>query len=80
MICHKCNRWIGDEGYRLDDFNNVYHNYDCSIKPTCPPWPTLEGRQNQSIATELEALQQLEQCVPLSEYGKERLRKLLNEQ
>lgn len=39
--------------------------------------PTLQGRLSHPLTTELEALQQLEQCVPLSEEGKEKLRKLL---
>ena len=39
-------------------------------------WPTLEGRLNQPLTSELEALEQLEKCIPLSEYGKKRLNKL----
>lgn len=33
-------------------------------------WPTLAGRLNQPITSELEALEQLEKSVPLSVYGK----------
>jgi len=39
-------------------------------------WPTLEGRLSQPLTTELEALQQLQKCMPLSEEGEKRLKKL----
>lgn len=39
-------------------------------------WPTLEGRLKNSLTTELEALEQLEKSVPLTEHGKKRLKKL----
>jgi hypothetical protein len=37
-------------------------------------WPTLEGRLNQPLTTELEALEQLETMIPLSDHGKRRLK------
>ena len=43
-------------------------------------WPTLDGRLSQPIVTELEALEQLEKCMPLSEEGTKRLKKLIDEQ
>ena len=39
-------------------------------------WPTLQGRLNQPLTSELEALEQLEKSIPLSEYGKKRLKQL----
>jgi hypothetical protein len=42
-------------------------------------WPTLEGRLNQPLTSELDALEQLQKNVPLSEYGKTRLKKLTEE-
>lgn len=39
-------------------------------------WPTLEGRLNSGFSSELEVLEQLEKTIPLSEYGKKRLKKL----
>lgn len=40
------------------------------------PWPTLQGRLGNSITSEKEALEQLQKSLPLSEYGKKRLKKL----
>ena len=39
-------------------------------------WPTSEGRLKNAPVTELEALEQLEKSIPLSPYGKQRLKKL----
>jgi hypothetical protein len=39
-------------------------------------WPTLAGRLNQRLTTRLEALEQLEKTIPLSEYGKKKLEEL----
>lgn len=39
-------------------------------------WPTLAGRLNHPIVSELEALEQLEKTMQLSEYGRKRLKKL----
>jgi urocanate hydratase len=42
-----------------------------------PKWPTIEGRLNQSLTSEIQALKQLKQSgVPLSEYGEKLLKKL----
>lgn len=43
-------------------------------------WPTLEGRLNSPLTSELDALLQLSQSIPLSEYGKKRLQQLLDKQ
>jgi hypothetical protein len=41
-------------------------------------WPTLEGRLNNPLTSELDALLQLGKSVPLSEYGKKRVEQLLD--
>jgi hypothetical protein len=41
-------------------------------------WPTLEGRLNQPLTSEKEALEQLQKTMPLSEYAKKRLKQLCN--
>jgi hypothetical protein len=43
-------------------------------------WPTLEGRLSQPLTTELEALKQLQTMIPLSEYGKRRLKQLSSQE
>ena len=42
-------------------------------------WPTLEGRLNQPLTTEKEALLQLQTMIPLSEEGLKRLEKCIEE-
>lgn len=39
-------------------------------------WPTLEGRLNIELTSELDALLQLSQSIQLSDAGKKRLQKL----
>lgn len=39
-------------------------------------WPTLKGRLEQSIKTELDALKQLSQLNELSVFAKKRMKKL----
>jgi hypothetical protein len=41
-------------------------------------WPTLAGRLNNPITSGLDALLQLSSSLELSEYGKNRLKQLLN--
>ena len=42
-----------------------------------PKWPTIEGRLNHPLTSEIQALKQLKQSgVPLSEYGEKLLKKL----
>jgi len=41
-------------------------------------WPTLDGRLNSSLTSELDALLQLKNSMELSEYGKKRLKQLLD--
>jgi hypothetical protein len=49
-------------------------------KKTETIWPDLWGRLNQPLTTEKEALEQLKSMVPLSDYGFEKLAKLLKEE
>lgn len=39
-------------------------------------WPTLEGRLKNLFASELEALEQLNESVVLTDYAKKKLEKL----
>lgn len=47
------------------------------MKQKCK-WPTLEGRLNSTLTSELDALLQLSKSIPLSEYGQKRLQQLLD--
>jgi hypothetical protein len=39
-------------------------------------WPTLEGRLNNPLTTEKEALLQLQETMPLTDYATKKLKKL----
>lgn len=41
-------------------------------------WPTLAGRLKNPLTSELDALLQLSSSLELSEYGKKRLKQLLD--
>lgn len=62
---------VGELLKRCQEDDERYNGVFQKIK-----WPTLEGRLNQPLTTELEALEQLETMVPLSDYAKKKLARL----
>ena len=64
-----------EQGMDEDDYN-YDHPEEIEDYYSDPQWPTLKGRLSQPLTSELEALEQLERMVPLSEFGKKRLKNL----
>jgi len=72
MICPICNGTYNI--FELEKCNCKYGHADGKCR-----WPTLEGRLNQPLTTERQALEQLQTMMPLSKEGLKRLSKYIKE-